>query len=254
MSTVKRPAARTASRREQLRRDQEQAAREKKVRRWVTLGVIGLSLVVAIALVAVAVSHRGADDVAGGTRAQSGAVEGTALVAGRSDAPVTVDVYQDYLCPFCGQFERANRDDLESLVADGTVRVRFHVMNFLDPQSGGTRYSTRAANAAVTVARDEPDKLVAFNAALFDHQPGEGSRGLGNDEIARLARAAGVSDATTQKFAAGDDDALVQASNQAAAAAGVQSTPTVKINNQTFDRDRGAAGGFKAAVELAAAG
>ena len=254
MSTVKKAARPAASRREQLRLEQEQAAREKKVRTWVTVGIVGLALVAAIALVAVVVARSGSEATAGSTLPVGGAIEGTALVVGETDAPVTVDVYQDYLCPYCGQFERANRDDLESLVADGTVRLRLHLMNFLDPQSAGTKYSTRAANAAVTVAQLEPDKLVAFNAALYEHQPSEGSRGLSDDEIAQLARNVGVSDTVTEKFAAGAGDALVAASNAAADAAGVQSTPTVKINGQELGGNLYAAGPFKAAVEAAAPG
>lgn len=249
----------SANRREQLRLEQERAAREKKVRTWVTVGIIGVVLVVAISLVAVVVSRSGSnggsDGTAGGSgAAQGGAIDGTALIAGKTDAPVTVDIYQDYMCPYCGQFERANRADIESLVADGTVRLNIHLMNFLDPQSGGSKYSTRAANAMVTVAQHEPDKVVAFNAALYDHQPAEGSQGLSDDEIAQLAKGVGVTDATTAMFAAGENDAFVDASNQAAAAAGVQSTPTVKINGAEFTGNLYAAGDFKTAVEAAAQG
>jgi protein-disulfide isomerase len=251
-----RSADSAGSRREQLRLEQEKAAREKKVRTWVTVGIIGVVLVAAIVLVGVVVSRQGSSSTAGGgtSTAQGGAIEGNALVVGKTDAPVTVDVYQDYMCPYCGQFERANRDDIEALVADGTMRLRIHPMNFLDPQSGGSKYSTRAANAVVTVGQLEPDKLVAFNAALYDHQPSEGSQGLTDDEIAQLATSVGVSNATVAEFAAGSNDAFVDASNAAAGEAGVQSTPTVKINGQEFTGNLYAAGEFKAAVQAAAQG
>lgn len=261
MSASKKPrpphqSGSSASRREQLRRAQEQAAREKKVRTWVTVGIIGVVLVIAIGVVAAVVSRGGSGSAAGGTPtvAQGGAIDGTALVVGKANAPVTVDVYQDYMCPYCGQFERANRDDIASLVADGTVKLRIHPMNFLDPQSGGSKYSTRAANAVVTVAQNEPDKLLALNAALYEHQPSEGSQGLSDDEIAQLAKSVGVGAATVAKFVAGTNNSFVDASNAAAGDAGVQSTPTVKINDKEFKGNLYAAGEFKAAVQAAAQG
>lgn len=240
---------------QKMRAEQERAAREKKVRRWVTIGIIGVVLVIGIALVTTAVLRAGPTETSGSAGAvQGGAVDGYTLVVGKADAPVTVDVYQDYLCPFCGQFERANRSDLESLVDAGTIRLRLHPMNFLDPQSAGSGYSTRAANAAVTVAQHQPGALLAFNAALYDNQPAEGTGGLTDDQIADIARGAGVEEAVIERFAAGDSAAFVRAANQAAFDAGVTSTPTVRIDGQDFDGNLYAAGEFKAAVEAAAQG
>ena len=43
--------------------------------------------------------------------APQGAVATYAVPAGPSSAPVKVTVYEDFLCPFCGQFEAASRDE-----------------------------------------------------------------------------------------------------------------------------------------------
>lgn len=239
---------------QKMRAEREKAVREKKIRTWVTLGIIGVALVIGIALVAGAVLRTGSPDNGSSRTVQGGAVDGYTLVVGKADAPVTVDVYQDYLCPYCGQFERANRADLESLVDAGAIRLRLHPMNFLDAQSAGSRYSTRAANAAVTVAQHQPEALLAFNAALYDHQPAEGTGGLTDDQIADIARGAGVEEAVFERFAAGDNTSFVQGANQAAFDAGVQSTPTVRIDGQEFEGNLYAAGEFKAAVEAAAQG
>lgn len=242
------------SRRDRLRAEQERAAREKRVRTRVTLGVVGVVLLVAVGLVAFVVVRSGgsAEQPTAGSTPTGEAIDGYALVAGSADAPVVVDVYQDYLCPYCGQFERANRDDLQAMVADGTMRLRLHPMNFLDPQSGGSRYSTRAANAVVTVAESEPDKLLAVNAALYDQQPKEGTTGLSDEQIAGVARSTGVSESTIEKFAAGTYESFVDAADQAAFADGVQSTPTVQINGQPFEGDLYTAGALRTAVEAAA--
>lgn len=242
------------TRAQRLREEQERAAREKRIRTIVMISVIG---VVAIALIGiVGWTVLGAKDkqpVAGVQIAETGAVQGATLVVGKQDAPVTVDVYQDYMCPYCGQFERANRAEVEQLVADGTVRLVIHPLAFLDAQSDGSKYSSRAANAAVTVAQDRPDKLLAFNAILYDRQPAEGSKGLSDEQLAQLARTAGVDDATIQRFGADDITAYVASLTEAAFDGGIKGTPTVKINGAMFDGDLYSAGPFKAAV-LAAQG
>lgn len=77
------------------------------------------------------------------------------------------------------------------MVDDGTVLLRIHPMNFLDDASLGTKYSTRAANAFVTVWKAEPDKALAFNKLLFANQPKENTTGLTDAQIAQIASQAG---------------------------------------------------------------
>lgn len=243
------------SRAQRLRLEQERAAREKRIRRIVMISVVG---VIALALTGIVVwtvlGAKGKQPVASVQIAEIGAVQGTTLVVGKQDAPVTLDVYQDYMCPYCGQFERANRPDLEQLVDDGTVRLVIHPLAFLDAQSAGSRYSSRAANAAVTVAQHQPDKLLAFNAILYDRQPAEGSEGLSDDQIAELARTVGVDDATIQRFGSEETTAFVASLTESAFDDdGIKGTPTVKINGKVFSGDVYSAGPLKAAV-LAAKG
>ena len=39
-------------------------------------------------------------------------VDGVVVTAGQPTAPVTIDVYEDFLCPFCERFETRNSDAL----------------------------------------------------------------------------------------------------------------------------------------------
>lgn len=240
------------NRREQLRQQQARDAREKKVRTWATVGVLAV-VVALIAGVAIWAGMNAARNNAPQAQNSGAATENYSLVIGKQDAPVTVSIYQDFMCPYCGQFERTNRDDLEALVTDGTAKVEFHLMNFLDSSSQGSKYSTRAANAVVTVAKAEPDHLMAFNAALYDNQPQEGTSGLSDAQIADLARGAGVSDAVVSTFSQLSNAGFVNQSNQAAARDGIQSTPTVKINGSDFaGQQLYTAGALKSAVDRAA--
>jgi protein-disulfide isomerase len=237
-----------ATQRELLKELRAKEAREKKVRNGITIGVIA---VVALALVAGLIwlipvlAAKNSKTPAAGS-------DPYAITIGSASAPVTIDIYQDYMCPYCGQFERAQTADLKVLTDSGTAKVVFHVMAFLDDSSSGTKYSTRAANAFVVVAQKEPDKALAFNSALFVNQPSEGSTGLSDAEIATRAKSVGVSDAVASSLASLSQADFVKSSNDAAFAAGVQSTPTVKINGTAFTRNLYSAGSLRAAAEKAA--
>lgn len=234
------------SRRQQLRREQERAAGERRVRTRVTLAVLGIVAAAVLGVLTWVIVNG-----AGSTTAPPPSGEDQ-LVIGDPAAPVELAIYQDFLCPACGAFEQVNRADIEQLVADGTARVLIHPMNFKDHSSLGTRFSTRAANALVAVARTEPDKVLAFNAAIFDDQPEQNTPGLSDAEIAELARQVGVSESVIGTFAQLAHEQFVQASNDAALTR-IRSTPTVFINGEQFDNAQlFTPGPLKAAVEQAA--
>jgi protein-disulfide isomerase len=164
---------------------------------------------------------------------------------------VTLDIYQDFMCPYCGQFDRAQSTDLKSLVDAGSVKVVFHVMNFLDSSSNGAKYSTRAADAFVTVAKQQPNALSRSTRRCTPTSPRKGSDGLTDAQIADRARSAGVSDSVIATFANQPNLDFVTKSNQAAFDEGIQSTPTVKINGTVFKGDLYTAGALKTAVQAA---
>jgi protein-disulfide isomerase len=106
-----------------------------------------------------------------------------------------IDTFVDPMCPFCGQFEKANGAWLADQVSGGAITLRIHPMAILDASSSGSEYSSRASAALACVAADQPDKSLAFMAALFADQPQEGSTGLGDDRLAALATRAGAAGA-----------------------------------------------------------
>jgi protein-disulfide isomerase len=236
-----------ATQRELLKELRAREAREKKIRNGVTIGVLAAVVLALIAGLIWLIPVLTAKNSTTGT-----ASDPYAITIGSTSAPVTIDIYQDYMCPYCGQFERAQTSDLKVLVDSGTAKVVFHVMAFLDENSSGTRYSTRAANAFVVVAQKEPDKALAFNSALFVNQPSEGSTGLTDAEIATRAKSVGVSDAVANSLASLSQADFVKSSNDAAFAAGITSTPTIKINGTVLSRNLYSAGSLRAAAEKAA--
>ncbi len=244
-TTVKTPAldraAAAATQREMMRQVREREEKEAKVRRLLAFGTLGIVVIALVVLLTtVVIPALSKKPTANGSYA---------LTIGADSAPVTIDIYQDFMCPYCGQFDRAQSADLTSLVGSGRAKVVFHVMNFLDRSSSGTRYSTRAADAFVTVAKQQPGAALAFDSALYADQPAEGSTGLTDAQIADRARSAGVSDAVIATFANAPNVDFVNKANQAAFADGITSTPTVKINGSVFKGDLYTAGTLKSAVE-----
>ncbi len=151
--------------------------------------------------------------------------EGDGVMIGRG--PVRVDVFIDFLCPFCRQFELSSGPALASLVADGQVSLVYHPMNFLD-EASTTNYSTRAAAASGCAA--DQGRFVEYAHALFVGQPPEGGPGLSNAELVAIGRAAGLDGAA---FTACVSDSpyldwppYVTAR---ATALGVDATPTVLV-------------------------
>lgn len=235
------------------------AERRQRIRRrlFTVAGVVVLGLVVAIVVTAVRAADDGADPATTAASAgpvvvpSSGTVAG-AIVVGPANAPVTVAVYLDYLCPYCGRFEKANAAEVERLIAAGTMRLELHPLAFLDRLSAGTRYSTRSANAMATVADAAPDRVLAFNRALYERQPAEGGPGLTDDEIAAIAVGVGVDSAVTGRFRHATFEPWVTAGTAAAVDSGVSGTPTVRINGKAFTGDLLTAGALTRAVEAAA--
>jgi protein-disulfide isomerase len=214
--------------------------------------MIILVLLVAIAFVLfdAAGDKRSAAPASSSTAVPAGATAKGAIVVGTG--PVTVTVYLDYLCPYCGRFERANSAELERLVADGTVRLELHPLAFLDKASRGTRYSTRTANAVASVADQAPGVVLAFSDALFAHQPAEGGPGLTDEQIASIATGAGVPADVAATFTAGRFEHWVATSTDAAFKRdGVTGTPTVKVNGKVFEGDLYTAGPLTAAITAA---
>ncbi len=116
---------------------------------------------------------------------------------GTANAPVTIDVFEDALCPVCGQFEKIYGQELAQALDEGKVAARFHLLDFLNPGSASKTYSTRAAAAALCVASDGAGRAFPkFHASLFDSatQPQEGAgTDLSDAQLAELAKAAGAS-------------------------------------------------------------
>ncbi|WEV63485.1 thioredoxin domain-containing protein [Bifidobacterium sp. ESL0732] len=110
-----------------------------------------------------------------------------------SKAP-TVEVYEDFLCPYCGKLARQLEPTLNRMEKARQINLEFHVVNFLDtPET--KQYSTRTASAVAYVSAHDPEHTAAFVSALFEpgFQPDEHHyKNVSNDQITAQALKAGV--------------------------------------------------------------
>lgn len=148
------------------------------------------------------------------------------------DGATRIDLYVDYLCPYCGYFEAANGEYLGSLVDSGEATVVVHPLNFLEAYSNGTRYSTRAANAFLCVTELAPEAAWSYHQALFADQPAEGTDGL--DDEALVALGAGVDGLAECVAQERYSRWATEATNATLDAGTISGTPTVFVDGEQY--------------------
>jgi len=179
-----------------------------------------------------------------------------------SKGVLDIQLYVDYLCPICGQFEKTNGGYISSLIDNGGATVEIHPIAILDRSSQGTKYSTRATNAAACVANYSPNQYYDFHNLLFANQPAENTAGLTDDQIVDLAKQAKVKDADTIERCIRGEDFKAWVGNSTARALNgpipnsnvdkVQGTPTVIVNGLKYEGSVSDLSAFQAFVVQAA--
>lgn len=220
-----------------LREQRERAERRRRA------GLVTAAALVAVAVVAVVVVAivSGTEDEAPQAVPPSFSESG-GYTTGDPDAPVAVSVYQDYQCPFCAQFEAANTDFVDERREAGDIAVTYYPLDLLRRLGD---YSARAASAAACVAEEAPEQFGAFNDALYENQPQEGSGGLTDEQIAAVAADAGVPDEVEGCITSGRYTEWVSRITDDVDER-VQGTPTVLVDDEVVPVDQ-----FQAAVEQA---
>ena len=157
-----------------------------------------------------------------------------------------IEIYEDFQCPVCAQFEKLQGDYIESLISAKKATVVYHTLSFLGPES------INAANAAACSA--DEGKFLGYHRALYANQPAENTGVWSNDVLGILGQAAGI---TSKSFTSCVNNMNYKGWVSNAAAAGakanVNSTPTVFVNGKEIDRNKAynSLGEFMLAVEKA---
>lgn len=161
----------------------------------------------------------------------------TGVRVGNQQAPVLVDVYEDFQCPICNELEQSGLGtDLAAKIKATNIKVNYHVMSFLDSLSNGNKYSSRAANAGYCASDESPDAFAKFHDILFgktsgaNNQPAEGSKGKPDSQLISWGKDAGITSAAFSTCVTSNQHKdLVAAVTEAASKRGVNGTPTVFV-------------------------
>jgi len=160
------------------------------------------------------------------------------VAIGPEDAPHDVVIYEDFLCPYCGELERASRDDLARLAGEGKVRVEYRPFDLLSRLGD---YPIRATNAfAVVLEKSGPEVAKEFHDLLFENQPSEDDPGsVTDDDLVAYAVEAGAVEADVRPGIEGlsHRDWVTEATDEAMAA-GIQGTPTILLDGEVFQDGR----------------
>ncbi|MEP9364148.1 thioredoxin domain-containing protein [Nocardioides sp. CN2-186] len=211
----------------------EEQQRAERRRRNTMIGsvVVGLVLIVLIGFLI----QRNLDTTTDVNADAASSSSEFGVTIGPDDAPNKIVVYEDFLCPFCGEFEAASRDDFAQLAADGKLQVEYRPFDLL---GGGdaSSYSVRSAGA-FSIVLDKSDSAIAkkFHDLLYDNQPDEAGPFPESSSLADLAVQAGAKESDVRAAIEADQGTpWVTKATKAATDAGVQGTPTVLLNGKVF--------------------
>jgi protein-disulfide isomerase len=172
-------------------------------------------------------------------RAQAGAgalpagATAAGAAVGNPDAPVTIDLYLDFQCPACAQYEQQAGATIDELVASGRARVVYHPVAYLNRFSS-TQYSSRSSAAAGCAA--DAGVLPRFAQLLYANQPPEGGDGLPDGQLVTLGTQAGAGSGFATCVQDGRYAGWTRSVTDAASRAGISATPTVLVNGREVER------------------
>ena len=247
------------SAREALRAERErQAAKDR--RRENTMRV-GIAVVVALVIVAIAgVVQWQRSRVDAGATAPQGVVEGysknkaaaskpaglgNGVGAGEADAPVVVEMFEDFACPHCQEFEADAEKMLDQQVASGKVRVVYYPMT-LSPFGRPTEL---AANAFACAA--DEGKAMQMHDALYANFNQEWTI----EGLLQLGQSLDLSSGSFRSCVREDKFAeWVESIDQTATDRGVSGTPTVFVDGEQLPPEDTTATALRLAIDKALAG
>lgn len=171
--------------------------------------------------------------VAAGPESDAKPGMGDGVGVGDPDAPVTVELFEDFSCPHCAEFEMEAPELLEPYLDKGQVRIVYYPMTLDSFTQAG--YGNDTAANAFACAADEPDPdPAAYHSALFANQ--QNQQTWTDQVLIDVADQAGIGsdkfDACVQRNSFGE---WVRSIDQTATDRGVVGTPTVYVDGEQVD-------------------
>ena len=151
---------------------------------------------------------------------------------GNPNAPVKIEVYEDFQCPACKEFTDAIEPALlqSTYITGGQVYYEFMQYPFLD-QNSITKESHQASNASMCAL--EQGKFWDYHDILFANQNGENAGAFTDKRLQAFAESIGLDMTAFDKcFKANTYSSEIETDYQKGVSAGVNSTPSVFLNGK----------------------
>lgn len=193
-------------------------------------------VVIAVAVTAVLIGSQDKKEVAtsGGSSLPKGAAAMGAGIVVNPDAPAnvpTLDLYEDFQCPNCAEFEHRFGAGIAQLAEQDKVKLVVHTLSFLDDRLRNDS-SNRAANAAACAA--DQGQFMAYHGAAMGGQPLNEGAGFTDEALKSFAEKSGITGAGLTAWEKCYND---KAHNQYVESVQTQSekdkvngTPTLRLN------------------------
>ncbi len=209
-----------------------QERRRKKERRQqlITFAIIGIFVVVVAGFVAVPSIIAAATPVGAVIAINpSERPQTDGMSMGDPNAPVRVDVYEDFQCPACKSFtEDVETRLIEAYIKTGKIYYVFHHFPFLDDRVL-TKESDQAANASLCA--NEQGRFWDYHDILFANWDGENEGGFADKRLIAFADNLGLDmDAFNACFAENRYKSQITADLDLGRQIGVTGTPGVFVN------------------------
>jgi len=205
--------------------------RREQVRR---VAIVGAIVVALAAVFTVLIWTNNGNSTSTSSGAPPAGQSSYGMTIGNPNAPHTVVIYEDFLCPYCGMFEASSHTGLAAAAAAGKVFLEYRPFHFL-PED----YSAQALNAFAAVKDIAgTDAAKKFHDYLYAHQPSEQGPFPSLDDLAKSANQFVPSDKQQQVDQAIQNNSYQSfvdgATNEAKTKANVSGTPTILLDGNPF--------------------
>jgi len=214
------------SKRQEMRERQRQ--KQSRNRLWVILFVTVGALLIALVLILPNLKSSDVSNIIQITPI-SNVVPVKKTSMGNPDAPVKMDVWEDFQCSGCLFFTKNLEPQIiQTYVQTGKVYYTFHFYPFID---GGQGESHDAANAAMCAAAQE--RFWDYHAIIFANWIGENAGSFTKPRLIAFAQSIGLDmTAFNQCFQENTYSAQIQKDIDDGAKLGVPPTPGIFVNGK----------------------
>lgn len=196
----------TASARERVRAERERDRRRQQTRKTLAI-IVGATLFIVVVIGGGWwLMNRGSGFEFGGELAEQSLQDDGSVVMGDQGASLpVVEVYADFQCPICKDFEDANAETLNELAGEGEAIVHMRPVSIFALQGEPIANNSLRAAAAARAAADY-GVYVQYSDLLWENQPTEGSEGYASQDLQDWGGEAGIEEDDLEDFNARIDE------------------------------------------------